>query len=84
MIAETAKSKLVICQTGTNDFYYRGAGNNNAGGGIELSGAVRASGGFEVTNQTDGTKYQIRPGGLTVSMPGKDPWSETMLQYASS
>jgi PE family len=33
---------------------------------------------------TDGTEYQIRRDSLTISMPGKAPWSEPMLQYSSS
>ena len=61
-------------ETGPNDFYYKGAGNNNAGGGIQLP-AVRSS---------DGTTYQIRPDNMTISTPGKAPWCEPMLQYASS
>ena len=65
-----------------NDFYYNGAANNNAGGGIQLP-AVHSSGGFDVTN-SDGTTYHIRPDTMTISTPGKAPWSEPMLQYASS
>jgi hypothetical protein len=42
VIAETTQSKLVICH-GPNDLYYRGMGNNTTDG-IELHGAVRASG----------------------------------------
>ena len=82
VIAETTRPRLVICRIGPNDFYYKGAANNNDGGGIQLP-AVHSSGGFDVTN-SDGTTYHIRPDTMTISTPGKAPWSEPMLQYASS
>jgi hypothetical protein len=44
---------------------------------------VPASGGFDVTNPSDGTKYQVRPDGLTILMPGTPPWSEAMVAYTN-
>ncbi len=83
-IGETNQSKLVVCRRDATHLYYRGMANN--GGVIQLD-AVRgppSSRGFDATNPTDGTEYQIRPDSLTISMPGKAPWSEPMLQYSSS
>ena len=83
-IEQTAHSHLVICRAGPNffnTFYYRGIGDQ-ANGGIELPGAVPVSGGgFDVTNQKDGTKYQVRPYGLTILTPGMPPWSEEEVDY---
>jgi hypothetical protein len=58
----------------------------NSGGVIQLDAVPEppSSGGFDATNPTDGTEYQIRRDSLTISMPGKAPWSEPMLQYSSS
>ena len=81
-IAQTTQSHLVICRAGPNNFYYRGIGNT-VDGGIELRGAVPASGGFDVSNPSDGTKYQVRPDGLTILMPGRPPWSEAMVDYTN-
>jgi serine/threonine-protein kinase len=82
LIAQTTDSHLVICRAGPNNYYYRGIANH-ADHGIELLGAVPASGGFDVTNPSDGTEYQVRPDGLTILMPGRPPWSETMLDYTN-
>jgi hypothetical protein len=64
-------------------FYYRGVRLSD-GAGIELANAVRSSGGFDVTNPTDGTRYQVRPNGLTMVQPDGQVFSEPMVQYASS
>ncbi|HYZ67363.1 MAG TPA: hypothetical protein VE666_06090 [Mycobacterium sp.] len=45
---------------------------------------VRSSGGFDVTNPTDGTRHQIRPDGLTIVPPHGQPITEPMVQYATS
>ena len=62
-LARTTHSVLVVCRAGPGDFYYRGVRLTD-GASIELANAVRSSGGFDVTNPTDGTRYQIRPDGL--------------------
>ncbi len=36
------------------------------------------------TNPTDGTRYQIRPTGLTILPPDGQVFSEPMIEYASS
>ncbi len=81
-IAQTTQSHLVICRAGPSNYYYRGIAND-ADHGIEIPGAVPASGGFDVTNMSDGTKYQVRPDGLTILMPGRPPWSEAMIDYTN-
>ncbi len=81
-LARTAQSVLVVCSTGAGN-YYRGVRLSD-GAGIELANAVRSSGGFDVTNATDGTRYQIRPTGLTILPPDGQVFSEPMIEYASS
>jgi hypothetical protein len=82
-LARTAGSVLVVCGTGAGNYYYRGVRlSDNAG--IELPNAVRSSGGFDVTNPTDGTRYQIRPTALTIIQTDGKVFSEPMVEYASS
>jgi serine/threonine-protein kinase len=45
---------------------------------------VRSSGGFDVTNPTDGTRYQIRPDGLTIITPNGQTFTEPMVAYGTS
>jgi serine/threonine-protein kinase len=73
----------VVCRAGPGDFYYRGVRLSDSAG-IELGNAVRSSGGFDVTNPTDGTRYQIRPDSLTIVPPDGQPVTEPMVQYATS
>jgi hypothetical protein len=82
-LARTTQSVLVVCRTGPGDFYYRGVRISDSAG-IELANAVRSSGGFDVTNPTDGTRYQIRPDGLTFILPDGQAITEPMVQYATS
>jgi serine/threonine-protein kinase len=78
----TAQSLAVICQTGPNDFYYRGERLSD-GANHELSDAVRSGGGFDAVNPADGARYQVRPDGLTISTRnGGIDSSEPALQYA--
>ena len=82
-LARTTQSVLVVCRTGPGDFYYRGVRLSD-GAGIELANVVRSSGGFDVTNPTDGTRYQIRPDGLTIIPPDGQTVTEAMVEYATS
>ena len=66
-MGRTKQSVLVLCQTGPGAVYYRGV-RRNAGAVITLTNAVQSSGGFDVTNPNDGTRYEIRPEGLTIVM----------------
>jgi serine/threonine protein kinase len=80
-LARTTQSVLVVCRAGPGDFYYRGVRRSD-GAGIELANVVRSSGGFDVTNPTDGTRYQIRPDRLTIIAPDGQAISEPMVEYA--
>ena len=82
-LARTTHSVFVVCRAGPGDFYYRGIRLSD-GAGIELANVVRSSGGFDVTNPTDGTRYQIRPDGLTIVPPDGQAITEPMVQYATS
>ena len=82
VIARTDQSVLVICRMGPGSFYYRGVRLSD-GAGIELADAVRSSGGFDVTNPVDGTRYEIRPDSLTIIVGGRVAASEPMIDYAS-
>jgi serine/threonine-protein kinase len=81
-LARTTQSVFVVCRSGPGDFYYRGVRLSD-GAGIELANAVRSSGGFDVTNPTDGTRYQIRPDGLTIITPNGQTFTEPMVAYSS-
>ena len=82
-LARTTQSVFVVCGAGPGDFYYRGIRLSD-GAGIELANVVRSPGGFDVTNLTDGTRYQIRPDGLTIVPPDGQVITEPMVQYATS
>jgi serine/threonine protein kinase len=82
-MARTTQSVLVVCQIQPGAFYYRGVRLSD-GASIELANAVRSSVGFDVTNPTDGTRYQIRPTSLTIAPPDAPASTEPMLEYASS
>jgi hypothetical protein len=81
-MARTTKSVLVVCQAGPGNFYYRGVRLSD-GASIELANAVRSSGGWDVTNPADGTRYEIRPDSLTIAN-GRVSETEPMVQYVSS
>jgi serine/threonine protein kinase len=81
-LARTTQSVLVVCRSGPGEFYYRGVRLSD-GAGIELANAVRSSGGFDVTNPTDGTRYRIRPDSLTIIPPGGQATTEPMVAYAA-
>ena len=79
---QTAQSLAVICQTGSNDFYYRGERLSD-GASLQLADAVRSGGGFDVTNPADGARYEVRPSGLTIVSNGHVDSSEPALQFTS-
>lgn len=83
-LALTAQSAVVICETPSGDFVYRGVRlSDNAG--IELGNAVPVpGGGFDITNPIDGTRYQIRNTALTITGPSGTEHTESMEQYAST
>jgi serine/threonine protein kinase len=82
-MARTTQSVLVVCQIQPGSFYYRGVRLSD-GASIELANAVRSSVGFDVTNPTDGTRYEIRPTSLTIAPPDGQASTEPVLEYSSS
>ena len=82
-VVRTALSLAVVCQTGPGSFYYRGERISD-GANIELANAVRSSGGFDVTNPADGTRYEVRPQLLRIISNGHVDSSEPVLQYAAA
>ena len=81
-LVRTAQSLAVVCQSGPGSFYYRGERLSD-GANIELANAVPSSGGFDVTNPVDGTRYEVRPDRLTIISNGNVDSSEAVLQYGS-
>ena len=79
----TTQSLLVVCEIGPANYYYRGLRLSD-GAGIELANAVRSSGGFDVTNPVDGTRYQVRPTGISITSPGGQVSSEPTIEYWAS
>ncbi len=82
VMARTTQSVLVVCEIGPANYYYRGVRlSDNAS--IELANAVRSSDGFDVTNPVDGTRYEVRPTGISITSPGGQVSSEPMIEYAA-
>jgi len=71
-VVRTAQSLAVVCQTVPGNFYYRGERLSD-GASIDLANAVRSSGGFDVTNPVDGTRYEVRPDRLAMPTPHTAP-----------
>src|SRR5271156_78249 len=69
VMGRTTQSLLVVCEIGPANYYYRGLRLSD-GASIELANAVRSSDGFDVTNPVDGTRYQVRPTGISITSPG--------------
>jgi serine/threonine protein kinase, bacterial len=82
-VLRTAQSLVVVCQTEPGNFYYRGERIRD-GANIELANAVPSSGGYDVTNPADGTRYEVRPERLRIISNGHVDSSEPVLQYASA
>ncbi|WP_293001553.1 serine/threonine-protein kinase [Mycobacterium sp.] len=81
-LVRTTQSVVVVCEIGPGSFYYRGVRLSD-GAGIELANAVRSSVGFDVTNPSDGTRYQIRPNTLSIISPSGKASTEPVIDYSS-
>lgn len=81
-MGRTTQSVIVICEVGPANYYYRGVRLSD-GASIELANAVRSSGGFDVTNPMDGTRYQVRPAGISITSPSGQVFSEPMIEYTA-
>jgi serine/threonine-protein kinase len=80
-MVRTAASLAVVCETAPGTYYYRGERLRD-GANIELANATPSSGGFDVINPADGTRYEVRPDRLTITSNGHAT-NESVLQYAS-
>ncbi|TCK00138.1 serine/threonine-protein kinase [Nocardia alba] len=81
-IARTTKSRVVICHTGDQRYYYKGLRVSD-GAGIELDDPVPNGGGaYTVTNPTDGTQYRIDASALTIVKAGSVLASEPVTEFA--
>ena len=82
-MGRTTQSLLVVCEIGPANYYYRGLRFSD-GASIELANAVRSSGGFDVTNPVDGTRYQVRSTGISITSQGGQVSSEPVIEYWAS
>ncbi|MFD4457070.1 protein kinase [Nocardia sp. NPDC058480] len=81
-IARTTQSRVVICHTGDQRYYYKGVRVSD-GAVITLDDPVpNGDGSFIATNYTDGTQYLLSADGLTITVPGKPSFSETVTEFA--
>ncbi|MFC9663349.1 protein kinase [Nocardia sp. NPDC127606] len=81
-IARTTRSRVVICHTGDQRYYYKGVRVSD-GAGIELDDPVpNGAGAYTVTNPTDGTQYQLDSSGLTIIKAGSVLASEPVTEFA--
>jgi hypothetical protein len=74
---------VVVRKIRPGSFYYRGVRLSD-GAAIELANTVRSSDGFDVTNPVDGTSYQVRPSGISITLPNGQVYSEPMIEYWAS
>ena len=80
LIARTAQSAVVICQTGVGRFYYRGFGLAN-GLSVEIDDPVRNGTGFVATN--NGVRYSLSRDALTITQGSEVLSREPMVEYWS-
>jgi hypothetical protein len=80
VIARTANSALVICETGVGRFYYRGVGLQN-GLSAEIDDPISTGAAFIATN--NGVQYSISPSALTITQGSTVLSNEPMLEYWS-
>jgi serine/threonine protein kinase len=78
----TSQSLAVVCETTPGNYYYHGERLRD-GANVQLSNAVPAGGGFNVTNPADGASYEIRPDHLTIRSNGHVDSAEPALEYSS-
>jgi serine/threonine-protein kinase len=82
-VIRTALSLAVVCQTAPGNYVYRGERIRD-GAHIQIPNAVRSADGFDVTNPSDGVRYQVRPDRLQIISGSHVDSSEPALQYASA
>ncbi|MFD3505832.1 protein kinase [Nocardia sp. NPDC058666] len=81
-IARTTHSRVVICHTGDQRYYYKGVRLSD-GSHIEIDDPVpNGDGAFIATNYKDGTQYLLSAYGLTIAVPGNEPITESVTEFA--
>jgi serine/threonine-protein kinase len=81
-IGRTAKSLVVVCQTGVGRYYYQGVRISD-GAAISVDDPTPNGSGFVATNTGNGTQYRVTPSALTiVDGDGKVVATEPMLESA--
>ncbi|MGW4356250.1 serine/threonine-protein kinase, partial [Nocardia sp. NPDC004582] len=76
------RSRLVVCRSATGRYYYQGLRVSD-GATIQINDPVPdGSGGFTVTNPTDGTQYLITAYSLIITKNGQTVANESMSEYA--
>ena len=78
VIARTADSLIVICQTGVGRLYYKGFGLENRLS-VEIADPVRSGATYVATN--DGFQYSASPDGLVITQGPTVLSKEPMLTY---
>jgi serine/threonine protein kinase len=79
-VGRTAQTVFTICTSGPGNYYYVGVRLSD-NDDIELPNAIRTSGGYDVNNPADNTKYQIRPDGLTITQANGQVSTEPMVEW---
>ncbi|MBU9765673.1 serine/threonine protein kinase [Mycobacterium sp. TNTM28] len=79
-VIRTESSLAVICQTGPDNFAYRGERLSD-GANLQIPTAERSGNGFVAVNPDDGARYEVGPDGLTISSYGHVDSSEPPLEY---
>ena len=81
VIARTAASALMICETGVGRFYYRGVGLQT-GGSVEIEDPVQTGSSFVASN--NGYEYSVSPAALVITQGSSLVSNEPMLEYWSA
>jgi len=79
VIGRTAKSALVICETGAGRYYYKGVGLQNGGLSVEIEDPAPTGSGFVATN--NGVQYSVSPGALVITQRSSMLSNEPMVEY---
>jgi hypothetical protein len=81
VIARTAASALMICETGVGRFYYSGVGPQT-GGSVEIEDPVQTGSSFVARN--NGYEYSVSPAALVITQGSSLVSNEPMLEYWSA
>ncbi|MBN7380494.1 hypothetical protein PP571_06100 [Mycobacteroides abscessus] len=65
VIQHTTRSRLVVCASDNGTLYYRGVRLKDSAA-IQVNYVQAVAPGFDAVNSSAGTRYQVRPSGLTI------------------